>query len=104
MPNKTRKEYETIFASLPDEQRADIFALWTDIDEREKRIESLTREKKDADEIVKNSAAVASERDALKTQKIELESKLAALTGKESDEVELDAFAPIFAMLGKWFR
>lgn len=100
MPKKTKAEFETLVSTLPDATKADLFSLWSEIEETEKRVTELTKANKDADEIVKNAPAVEKERNDLKAKTLDLETKLAALTGKPSDEIELSAFAPLFDLLG----
>jgi hypothetical protein len=96
MPTKIKKDDLLKLETLSDDVRADIAALFADVEERENRISDLTKAAADADEIVKRAPEVEKERDALKTEKLALESKLAEITGKSSDEITLTAFAPFF--------
>lgn len=98
MPTKIKKEDLLKIETLSDDVRADIAALFADVEERETRIATLTKAAADADEIVKRAPEIEKERDALKTEKIALESKLAEITGKDSDEITLTAFAPFFEL------
>ncbi len=96
MPTKIKKDDLLKLETLSDDVRADIAALFADVEERETRISELTKAAADADEIVKRAPEIEKERNALKTEKIALESKLAEITGKSEDEIKLEAFAPFF--------
>jgi len=98
MPTKLKKDELLKIENLSDDVKADIAALFADVEERETRIANLTKAAADADEIVKRAPEIERERDALKGEKIALEAKLSELTGKPADEISLSAFAPFFEL------
>lgn len=98
MPTKLKKEELLAIENLPDAVKADLASLFSDIEERETRIATLTKQAADADEIVKRAPEIEKERDALKGEKLALETKLAEVTGKSEDEISLSAFAPFFEL------
>jgi predicted nucleic acid-binding Zn-ribbon protein len=98
MPTKLKKDDLLKIETLSDDVRADIAALFADVEERETRISELTKAAADADEIVKRAPEVEKERDALKGEKLALETKLADVMGSNSNEISLAAFAPFFEL------
>lgn len=79
---------------IPDNVRADIMALFTDVEEREKTIGELRKKNEDADVIVKRAPELEKLTNEQKTQIDLLNGKLAEYTGKK---VETDAFDPLEA-------
>lgn len=96
MATKLKKEELLALETLSDDIKADIASLFADVEERESKIKTLSQQVADADEIVKRAPLVEKEREGLKTDKLALEAKLAEITGKDTDEITLSAFAPFF--------
>lgn len=98
MPTKLKKEELLAVENLPDAVKADLTALFADIDERDTTITELRKKHQDADEIVKNAPVLEA---LAKTQaaKIDLlNTELAKYTGKpaEADTDLYGIFAPFF--------
>jgi hypothetical protein len=96
MPKITRDELLKL-ENLPDAIKADLSAMFTDVEERDKTITELRKKSADADEVVKRSP-VLEQMNREQTEKINLlTTELAKYTGRSSDNSDLlGIFKPFF--------
>lgn len=93
---KITKEDLAKLTNLDDNTRADLAARFDEIDDLNKKLADVTKQKGDADVIAARAGTAEKalkERDA---KIVELEGLLAKHTGKEPDEITLEAFKPFF--------
>jgi len=97
MPKITKETLATL-ANISDELRADLTALFTEIEEKDKSILELRKNQRDedSDKVVARSKELekaAGEKDALIA---DLNKKLAAATKQPEETIELAAFRGFF--------
>lgn len=103
MPTKLTKDQLLKLEGIPDTVRADLTALFADIEERDSQIQTLRKKNEDADVIVSKAPALE-KLNKEQAEKISLlNTQLAAYTGKQTDdELEpLEAFRPFIDFLSE---
>lgn len=89
MPSKIKKTDLEKLTTLDDATRADLMALFSDLEERDTQITTLKKKADDSDQVVARNKELEGLNKQQATKTAELEGKLSGLLGKPSGSFSL---------------